>query len=165
MIEEKEKKNEQIEVKKEEKLENKKKEQEDEIQKGEDFEITKEVIIEQLEELRRRLIVPIVSFVLIFLISIPFAKKIMDIFLGQFKEIIPEFIFTKPFESFWAHIKISAYISALISVPLLIWQIWLFISPALYPKERKIARFIIISSSLLFIAGSSFCFLLSYLLH
>jgi len=158
MIEEKEKKNEQIEVKKEKKLENKKKEQEDENQKGEDFEITKEVIIEQLEELRRRLIVPIVSFVLIFLISIPFAKKIMDIFLGQFKEIISEFIFTKPFESFWAHIKISAYISALISVPLLIWQIWLFISPALYPKERKIARFIIISSSLLFIAGSSFCF-------
>jgi sec-independent protein translocase protein TatC len=125
---------------------------------SEEVEITKEVIIEQLEELRRRIIVPVASFIIVFLGSIPFSKKIMDIFLGQFKDIISEFIFTKPFESFWAHVKISAYISAIVSIPLLIWQMWLFVSPALYPRERKIAKFIILSSSLLFILGSSFCF-------
>jgi sec-independent protein translocase protein TatC len=37
---------------------------------------------------------------------------------------------------------------------------WLFVSPALYPRERKIAKFIILSSSLLFILGASFCFFL-----
>jgi sec-independent protein translocase protein TatC len=127
---------------------------------SEDVEITKEVIIEQLEELRRRIIVPVVAFIIVFLGTIPFSKKIMDIFLGQFKDIISEFIFTKPFESFWVHVKISAYISAIVSIPLLIWQMWLFVSPALYPRERKIAKFIILSSSLLFILGSSFCFFL-----
>jgi sec-independent protein translocase protein TatC len=127
---------------------------------SEEVEITKEVIIEQLEELRRRIIVPVISFIIVFFVSIPFSKKIMDIFLGQFKDIISEFIFTKPFESFWVHVKISAYISALVSIPLLIWQMWLFVSPALYPRERKIAKFIILSSSLLFILGASFCFFL-----
>jgi sec-independent protein translocase protein TatC len=127
---------------------------------SEEVEITKEVIIEQLEELRRRIIVPVVAFIIVFLGTIPFSKKIMDIFLGQFKDIISEFIFTKPFESFWVHVKISAYVSAIVSIPLLIWQMWLFVSPALYPRERKIAKFIILSSSLLFILGSSFCFFL-----
>jgi sec-independent protein translocase protein TatC len=127
---------------------------------SEEVEITKEVIIEQLEELRRRIIVPVVAFIIVFLGTIPFSKKIMNIFLGQFKDIIPEFIFTKPFESFWVHVKISAYVSAIVSIPLLIWQMWLFVSPALYPRERKIAKFIILSSSLLFILGSSFCFFL-----
>jgi sec-independent protein translocase protein TatC len=57
---------------------------------------------------------------------------------------------------FTAHIKISIIAGLIISAPYLIYEIWKFISPALYIKERKIARGTVFAVSLLFFAGVLF---------
>lgn len=120
--------------------------------------ITKELIIEQLEELRRRIIIPIIVFIVCFIGSLPFSKKMLDVFLSQFKSVVPSFIFTNPLESFWVHVKVSAYFSLFISLPILIWQMWLFVSPALYPNERRLVSRIILGVIFLFLLGTLFCF-------
>ncbi len=119
-------------------------------------ELTRETIIEHLEELRHRLIYPIVTFILVFIISMPFSKLLLHVFLSPFEGVVSRFIFTKPFESFWVHIKICAYFAFFVAVPFLLWQMWLFVSPALYPNERKLAKAVILSIITLFIIGTSF---------
>lgn len=125
-----------------------------------DDEITLETILEYLEELRRHLIIPTVVFIVMFLASVPFSKKILEMFLYPFRDIISEFVFIKPFESFWIHIKASVYLSLFVSIPFFIWRIWLFVSPALYEHERKMARAVILVISILFILGSTFGYFL-----
>lgn len=130
--------------------------QEKNHQEEEEPEITLELVLNYLDELRKHLIIPLVIFLVVFAISIPFSKKMLEVFLLPFKDIVPNFIFIKPFESFWVHIKTSAYFSGLISSPVLIWRIWLFISPALYEKERKLVSAIVLAVIFLFISGTLF---------
>lgn len=125
-----------------------------------DDDITLETILDYLEELRKHLIIPIVVFIVIFLASVPFSKKILEMFLYPFRDIISEFVFIKPFESFWIHVKASIYLSFFVSTPFFIWRIWLFVSPALYEHERKMARAVIFVISILFILGSTFGYFL-----
>lgn len=125
-----------------------------------DPEITLDLILDYLEELRRHLMIPIGILILTFILSVPFSKKILEIFLYPFREIIPDFVFIKPFESFWVHIKASLYLSLIISAPFFIWRIWLFISPALYHRERKLASTLVFVVTFLFIVGTLFGYFL-----
>lgn len=127
----------------------------DPITQNED-EITLDIVLEHLEELRRHLIIPIAIFTITFVASVPFSKKILEMFLYPFRSIISEFVFIKPFESFWIHIKASVYLSLFVSLPFFIWRMWLFVSPALYKHERKLASAVILIVSILFILGSAF---------
>ncbi len=54
---------------------------------------------------------------------------------------------------FMTHISVSFYVSLIISMPFLLYQLWLFVSPALYRREKKVARIAFSSASLLFYAG------------
>ncbi len=123
---------------------------------SEEVEITGQTIIEHLEELRAKLIPPILIFIIVTLIGIPFSKFILGMFLYPFRDIVSNFIFIKPFESFWIHIKVVIYFAVLISAPIFLWQIWRFVSPALYPNERKLARIVVIGVLILFTGGAIF---------
>ena len=123
---------------------------------NDDVEITKETILENLEELRRRIILPLAVFFVVFFVSLPFSKYLLYLFVDPFKEITSDFIFTKPFEAFWVHVKLSAYVGVFVAIPFFIWQMWLFVSPALYPHERKLARIIVFGVIVLFSTGTLF---------
>lgn len=60
--------------------------------------------------------------------------------------------------SFTLYVTVSLYAAIALSVPLLLWQIWGFISPALYRHERKYVTPFIILSSLSFITGAAFAY-------
>ena len=121
-----------------------------------DVEITKETILENLEELRRRIILPLAVFLIVFVVSLPFSKYLLQLFVAPFRDITSDFIFTKPFEAFWVHVKLSAYVGVFVAIPFFIWQMWLFVSPALYPHERKLARIIVFGVIVLFSSGTLF---------
>jgi sec-independent protein translocase protein TatC len=65
-------------------------------------------------------------------------------------------IFTQPTEAFFLWMKIAALAGVLISSPYLMWQVWLFIAPGLYSKEKKLAIPFVVGSSALFIGGAAF---------
>jgi sec-independent protein translocase protein TatC len=61
-------------------------------------------------------------------------------------------------EPFSLYVKVSLYAAVCISVPFLLWQIWGFVAPGLYPHERGYAFPFIILSSIAFVAGASFAY-------
>jgi sec-independent protein translocase protein TatC len=59
-------------------------------------------------------------------------------------------------EQFLTHIKVSAWLGLVVSFPLVFWEIWKFISPGLYQKERSASRGIVLICSFLFMLGVLF---------
>jgi sec-independent protein translocase protein TatC len=69
------------------------------------------------------------------------------------------FIVTAPGERFWMHIKISVVGAIVLSLPVLLYQAWKFIAPGLFPNEKRYLGPFIVASSIFFIIGAAFCFI------
>jgi sec-independent protein translocase protein TatC len=67
-------------------------------------------------------------------------------------------IVTTAMEPFSLYVKVSIYTALALAVPFLLWQIWAFVSPGLYPHERRYAMPFIFLSSLAFVAGAAFAY-------
>lgn len=67
-------------------------------------------------------------------------------------------VFTGPMDKFLAHIRISLVCGVIVSCPFWLYQIWRFISPALYKNEKKIVSGFVIAGTLQFLLGSAFCY-------
>ena len=76
--------------------------------------------------------------------------------IAPLKEI--EFITTTPLEPILVKLKVSIVTGLIIMLPVVVWQIWSFILPALKQNERKYLYIIVPSSVLLFIGGAALCF-------
>lgn len=74
----------------------------------------------------------------------------------QLKDI--RFITTTPMEPMLVKLKVSLFIGIVIALPIILWQIWSFVLPALKQNERKYLYIIVPSSLFLFIAGAALCF-------
>lgn len=92
-------------------------------------------LVEHLSELRKRIIVIFLAIIVGSIISYSFIGKIVDILVRPASKL--EFIYLSPPELFLAYIKISVISGLIISSPISLMQIWLFIKPGLNKKERK----------------------------
>ncbi len=112
-----------------------------------------------LFEIRKRLIQIIIFFLCSFLISYYFIEQIYNFLLNPLlltygAESGKRIIYTGLTEAFITYVRL-AFLSALfLSTPFLLSQIYLFISPGLYKKERKLMLFLLISIPLLFLLGA-----------
>ncbi len=114
--------------------------------------------VEHLEELRRRIIWIIVIWVLISVIAYFFSSQILDFLVIPLKKYQKNVIFTRPLEPFFSILKICVFIGGIISIPHIIIQLYLFVSPALTEKERKVSKVISIFFSIFFFSGVIFTF-------
>ncbi len=115
--------------------------------------------LEHLEELRHRLLKCILSVVLLSLGSYFFSKQIMKILLRPYPHD-KTLIFLKPTEGFLVYIKISVFVGIILSLPVIFYQLWQFIAPGLYKKERRYVPMIVFFSTFFFLAGAFFCYFL-----
>ncbi len=122
-------------------------------------------VVEHLEELRKVLIVSMITWVAASAIAFIFRDRILDVLMQPLKTVLPKSnpllhtaIFTSPTEGLTIPLKISAYAGIVLALPVLLWQVWTFISPGLRPAERKFAGPFIVSSLLLFAAGAAFAY-------
>jgi sec-independent protein translocase protein TatC len=114
--------------------------------------------LEHLDELRKRLTHSIVALLVGFLVAFGFIGRINEVVYQRLVADVPggKLIFTEPTEAIFLYIKIAAVAGLLIALPYIMWQVWLFIAPGLYAKEKKLAIPFAIGSSTLFIAGAAF---------
>lgn len=68
-----------------------------------------------------------------------------------------ELYFFSPMEAFWAQLKLALVMALALTYPWNVFQLWKFVHPALYPKERRALGGWIMLSSLLFFGGGVFC--------
>src|SRR5689334_17894277 len=109
-------------------------------------------IWEHLAELRSRLIKVAIAVVIGTLAGWFLFPYLLAFFLKPFHEIQPDssLIATEPLQAFTLRLQMSVYIGIAIAMPVILWQVWRFITPALYPHEKKYAVPFMVSALLLF---------------
>lgn len=113
--------------------------------------------LDHLEELRKRLIYSILSVVLLSMIAYFFSEHIMNFLLQPYPKD-EKLIFLAPTEGFIVHIKVAVFAGIIFSLPVIFYQLWHFVAPGLYKKERKYVPLIVFYSSFFFLVGASFCY-------
>ncbi len=122
-------------------------------------------LLVHLMALRRVLIVSAaavaVAFVLVFYLAI---EKLMAWIIGPIADRGIEIIYTAMSEALVTKFKVAIVAAIILASPVIIWQVWSFIKPALYPKEKKTFRGLFLVALLLFLLGVAFCYLAVYTL-
>ena len=127
-----------------------------------DIDETKAPLVEHLIELRRRLLWCVVAIAAGFFICLYFAKPIFAILVqpllaaGQGK-----LIYTDIFEAFFVEVKVAFFAALMFSFPVIATQIWRFVAPGLYAKEKKAFLPFLIMTPFFFIAGACFAYLVA----
>ncbi len=115
-----------------------------------------------LGELRQRLLRSFIFVFVLLCIAIPFAPQLLELaqipLVNSLGDSPVNLHFTGPFDVFMVSIKVCVLVSFFLAAPYWIWQIWAFVKPALYEKERKLVVPFAIASIVLFWLGTSFCF-------
>src|SRR5688572_13292061 len=114
--------------------------------------------LEHLDELRKRITHAVGGLLVGFILAFAFINRVQDFIYARLAFDIPggKFIFTEPGEGFCLMIKMAALTGVLIASPYIMLQVWLFIAPGLYAKEKKFAIPFVLASTALFIGGAAF---------
>lgn len=111
-------------------------------------------LVQHLEELRRRLIVSLTAVVIAFGICLFYVDDILRII----SQPAGQLVFLKPTEAFFSRIEIAIYGGVFLALPVIIYQVWRFISPGLVKTEKQYLFWIVPLSYLLFVAGVALAF-------
>jgi len=111
---------------------------------------------EHLGEVRSRLTVIVVALVVLAMISYPYSLRILDILFSR----LPDMTFTTHnfMEPFMLRFKVSVLTAFAACLPLIIYEILAFLTPALAGKERRILFPIVTAMALLFLGGAAFSY-------
>lgn len=119
-------------------------------------------VVQHLEELRRLLIISIISTVVMAGVSWVFTDQILQILLQPVTSTGKDIVFIGVTEAVMTKIKLAFFTGFLASLPITLWQFWGFIIPALRKLERVYFTVFVFISCLLFIGGVAFGFLVVF---
>lgn len=119
--------------------------------------------LEHLIELRLRLLYALVAFSVGVAICYPFAPLIFKFLSEPLWQAMGEeagrrLIYTGLTEAFLTYLKLSLFGGFILSFPLILWQLWLFVGPGLYDHEKTLIWPFLITSPLLFLIGASLAY-------
>jgi len=117
--------------------------------------------LDHLDELRRRLTYSLIAVCVAFLVCWGLAPDVFEILqqpLLKFLQPGEKLAYTRLTAPFFLYMKVAFFSAIFISAPIVLTQVWLFISPGLYPKERRYALPFIFFASGFFVGGGYFGF-------
>ncbi len=134
-----------------------------------DIDDTGAPLLDHLIELRRRviwsLLAVVVAFIGCFAASEPIYFFLLDPFVaaahkvgGHSAEL--KLVFTAPLEFFFTKIKLAAFAAVIAAFPVIAWQMYRFIAPGLYKRERRVFLPFLLAAPLLFLAGAALVYLM-----
>ncbi len=113
---------------------------------------------EHLEEIRRRILLSLLSLVIATLISIPFSPLVLKILKLPAGGSINKLAFFSPDEALLIFMRISFCCGLFISFPFITYQLWLFVSPAIEEKFKRRTIYFVLCCSIAFIIGGLFAY-------
>ncbi len=117
-------------------------------------------LMSHLVELRNRLFVMFGSVFAVFLALFPFSKPIFEFVSEPLRTVLPggQLIATGTASPVIATLKLSFYLALMLAMPVVLYQVWAFVAPGLYRKEKHFAFPLLASSILLFYVGLAFAY-------
>ena len=125
----------------------------------EDLDASKAPLLDHLIELRRRLLWSFGTFVLAFAGCFYFARPIFAFLVQPLLEAGQErVIYTAIFEAFFVQVKVAFFAALMVSFPVIANQLWRFVAPGLYAKEKKAMRPFLMLTPFLFLGGAALAY-------
>ncbi|WP_086734020.1 twin-arginine translocase subunit TatC [Erythrobacter colymbi] len=132
--------------------------------KIEDLDETRAPLLDHLIELRTRIVRALMALGVGFAICLYFADEILGILVFPLKQAFPngqgQLIFTKLPEVFFVELKVALFAGFFVSFPIIANQMWAFIAPGLYAREKKAFLPFLLATPVLFTAGASLAYFL-----
>lgn len=119
-------------------------------------------LLDHLIELRRRLLRAIMALTVAFFVCLYFARDVFAILVHPLAEAFPDgqgrLVYTKLYEAFFVEVKVALFAAFFISFPVIANQLWAFVAPGLYAKEKKAFLPFLIATPVLFAMGASLAY-------
>jgi len=118
-------------------------------------------LISHLIELRSRLVKASLAVLAVFICLVPFAQKIFTLVADPLMAKLPEgstMIATQVASPFLTPFKTTLFVALFFAMPVVIYQMWAFVAPGLYRREKKFAIPMVASSIVLFYCGIAFAY-------
>ena len=113
-------------------------------------------LIDHLQELRKRLIIAIAAVVICSTACYFWSQELIHLITAPAGKLY----YMNPAEAFFTYLKVSFFAGFLLALPIIMYQMWAFIVPALTKQERKVSSVLVPSSVLLFFVGLAFSYFL-----
>ncbi|MFW2830661.1 twin-arginine translocase subunit TatC [Sphingomonas sp. ID0503] len=127
-----------------------------------DIDDTRAPLLDHLIELRRRLLWSIAALFLCFGICFYFADRIFAILVHPLAEAFGpgqgKLVYTKLYEAFFVNVKVALFAAFFLAFPVIATQVWAFVAPGLYAKEKRAFLPFIIMTPVLFLMGASLAY-------
>jgi sec-independent protein translocase protein TatC len=127
-----------------------------------DLDETRQPLLDHLIELRTRVIRALLALGVGFAICLYFADEILGLLIFPLKQAFPDgegqLIFTKLPEVFFVELKVALFAGFMVSFPVIANQMWAFIAPGLYAREKKAFLPFLFATPVLFGAGASLAY-------
>jgi sec-independent protein translocase protein TatC len=120
-------------------------------------------LFSHLLELRSRLLKAAAMVVLVLVALVPFANRLYAELAAPLVARLPQgahLIATEVTSPFITPLKLAFYTALFISMPMILYQLWAFVSPGLYKHEKRLARPLLVAALVLFYLGGAFAFFL-----
>ncbi|NNK99482.1 MAG: twin-arginine translocase subunit TatC [Xanthomonadales bacterium] len=117
--------------------------------------------LEHLVELRSRLLKACLSVFVVLIVLLPFSRHLYETLAAPMMAQMPEgssMIAIDVASPFLTPFKLTLLAAIMISIPVVLYQLWAFVAPALFKHEKKLARPLLLSSVFLFYAGCAFAY-------
>ncbi len=118
----------------------------------------KMTFLEHLDELRKRLLHAVVAVAVTFCFAWFFREPVFEFLAEPIKGAVDKLVVIKPTEAFTIYLKVSFLCSIFVAAPYLLFQLWLFIAPGLYRKEKGYVLPFLSASTILFLLGGMFAY-------
>lgn len=131
-------------------------------------------LTEHLSELRKRILISVAVLFTSFFVIFNYSEELFNILTFPLKteikldlvnpyihikeKVAPPLVVFTVAEAFWMHLKVSFVAAFIVSLPVIFYQLWRFISPGLLAKEKRYVMPFVLFSTLLFLIGALFCF-------
>jgi sec-independent protein translocase protein TatC len=126
----------------------------------EEDDLAEGTLLSHLVELRSRLIKIAASVIVLFAAFIPFAQEIFSVVSQPLIDVLPgqQMIATAVASPLLTPFKLTFFVALFVAMPVILYQVWAFVAPGLYKKEKHFAFPLLASSILLFYAGVAFAY-------
>src|SRR2546422_11449696 len=114
-------------------------------------------LVEHLTELRRRIVICLIAIAVGMVIAFFLYNRILHLLIGPYRDVTHKhsLLITDPLEGFTTRLKIAAYTGLFFASPVVLFQLWRFITPGLHSHEKRYAIPFVISSIVLFAMGAA----------